>query len=527
VFALSAAVLCGSASAAQFTVGTADSNSAQPSVALDQHGNAWVTWTAEPVPQTTMAVNVCEIPAGTQACGPVQQVATYPWISTTQFRSSIFFDAPHQALDLVIGIDLASNDQLQVSRSVWNGSAYPSFPPPVQVGNVDPARGAAAIDPGDGLVLAISDVNEALYAQGAALNETAPGETSQATLVNLSGGANIIYGSAISFDGQHLVAAWGSGLYPPGGPRSGGPISYGYISSSSLTPSLVNTTGNWKEGSLDDGGTSPTLAGGPAGTFLAETVPGSSTGFLDLRTFTGSGFAPASPVYCGDASTYGAGVQSDPALAEDQTGRLHLAYIASGTGGEDLRYVTLAGANQSAPETLAHNTSGSDLWENPGVSGNSTSAVAVWIGDISDNVFASWLPGAMPATSGCPLASTSATVGGLTVTVKSPAPSACLANSKRLNVSLSTSGKHAKVKFKSAQFFIDKGVKHIKKKHGKKVIVYLPNATAHHVPAVLQIPISGLHAGTHTLNVKLTLSQKIKGKTHLIHKTLHAHFTVC
>jgi hypothetical protein len=224
-------------------------------------------------------------------------------------------------------------------------------------------------------------------------------------------------------------------------------------------------------------------------------------------------------------------VQGSPALAEDQTGRLHLAYIASGSSGEDVRYVTLIGAGQSAPETLAHNASGTDLWKNPSVSGNATSAIAVWIGDTTDNVFASWLPGSMPATGGCgeppATAPMSGTFGGLTVTVTTPAPNACVANGKQLNVSLSVSGKRAHAKLRSAQFFIDKGIKHVEKKHGKTITVFLPNATAHHAPASLQIPISELSSGIHMVTVRLTLARKIKGRTHLIHRMLRAYFTVC
>lgn len=132
------------------------------------------------------------------------------------------------------------------------------------------------------------------------------------------------------------------------------------------------------------------------------------------------------------------------------------------------------------------------------------------------------------------------TFGGLTVTVVTPPASACVADGKRLNVSLSVSGKHSRFKFKSAQFFIDKGIKHTKTEHrrsdGKhhtiKVTVYLPNATAHHAPVMLQIPISGLAAGSHQLTVKLTLTRKLVRKhgvkvTRLIHKTLRARFTVC
>jgi hypothetical protein len=137
----------------------------------------------------------------------------------------------------------------------------------------------------------------------------------------------------------------------------------------------------------------------------------------------------------------------------------------------------------------------------------------------------------MPAKTGCgepaATAPTSGTFGGLAVTIMTPAANACVANGKQLNISVSASGKHAHAKFKSAQFFIDKGIKHVENKHGKTVTVFLPNATAHHAPVSLQIPISGLSSGIHMLTVKLTLSRKIKGRAHLMDRMLRAYFTVC
>jgi hypothetical protein len=135
---------------------------------------------------------------------------------------------------------------------------------------------------------------------------------------------------------------------------------------------------------------------------------------------------------------------------------------------------------------------------------------------------------------------TSGTFGGLTVTVMTPSASACVANGKRLNVSVRVSGQHPRFKFKTAQLFIDRGIKHIRhelrRSHGKlhrvTVTVYRPNATVHHVPATLRIPIASLSAGSHRLTIKLTLAEKL-GRRHgvsvarLVHKTLHARFTVC
>jgi hypothetical protein len=67
--------------------------------------------------------------------------------------------------------------------------------------------------------------------------------------------------------------------------------------------------------------------------------------------------------------------------------------------------------------------------------------------------------------------------------------------------------KAAKLKFSSAALYIDKGIKHTRRKtvrtrNGKKkkvlVTVYDANATVHHVPVTSNLSLAGLKAGTHT-----------------------------
>lgn len=64
-----------------------------------------------------------------------------------------------------------------------------------------------------------------------------------------------------------------------------------------------------------------------------------------------------------------------------------------------------------------------------------------------------------------------------------------------------------------------------------KKTVYLPNATAHHVPVTESLSIVGLAPGTHTLRVKLSYRKKIlkhgKARMRIVTKTLKATFTVC
>jgi hypothetical protein len=123
-------------------------------------------------------------------------------------------------------------------------------------------------------------------------------------------------------------------------------------------------------------------------------------------------------------------------------------------------------------------------------------------------------------------------------------PVACTASTSSLRATLSSSaisGSHAtKVKFSAAGFFIDKGVKHTKKKtehlkNGKTkhvtVTSYTANVTEHALPATVSLKLKGLKAGTHTLKIvisyKETVTKKGKKKTETVTKTITSKFKVC
>jgi FG-GAP repeat len=146
---------------------------------------------------------------------------------------------------------------------------------------------------------------------------------------------------------------------------------------------------------------------------------------------------------------------------------------------------------------------------------------------------------------------TTASFGDQSITLTTP--SACVAAGGKLPVTLnskSVAHKKPKLKFKLAQFYIDKGRKHttrvkkthkvhgktvVVKKHGKPVFVnktvYLPNATARHVIAHESLSIAGLRPGTHTLRVKISYNKTVRehGKKHtkIVTKTLKLTFTIC
>lgn len=147
-------------------------------------------------------------------------------------------------------------------------------------------------------------------------------------------------------------------------------------------------------------------------------------------------------------------------------------------------------------------------------------------------------PGIVPIAAPAP-SSTTATVGNQRIDVTTPALSLCTASTKTLPVTFSSStlpGSHAsKLRFASAAFFVDRGVKRklAKRVHGKKktVIVYAPNATLRHVMGSLSLRLTGVSPGLHTLKVLVTYKKTVAAghakRTVSVTKTLVAKFRVC
>ena len=130
-----------------------------------------------------------------------------------------------------------------------------------------------------------------------------------------------------------------------------------------------------------------------------------------------------------------------------------------------------------------------------------------------------------------PTVSTTATFGNQHISLTTPSPQACLASPKRLTVRLTstTRSKGTRLKFSSAAFYIDRGVKH--RRRGGKGTTYKPNATAHHLPVGLSLSVAKLKPGSHTLKVVISYKEsKIRNgvkQTVTVSKTLRAKFVVC
>jgi hypothetical protein len=139
---------------------------------------------------------------------------------------------------------------------------------------------------------------------------------------------------------------------------------------------------------------------------------------------------------------------------------------------------------------------------------------------------------------------TRAKVDNQQITLVTPSLLACTASAKKLGVRLSSAkirgSRAAKLKFSSARFYLDKGVKHtrhktVRTRTGKKkkelVTVYTPNATAHHVPVTVDLSLKGKKAGTHTLKVVVAYKETKRKHGHrttvTVTKTLKVKFKVC
>jgi streptogramin lyase len=146
-----------------------------------------------------------------------------------------------------------------------------------------------------------------------------------------------------------------------------------------------------------------------------------------------------------------------------------------------------------------------------------------------------------------------ASLGDQQLTLITPSASVCETTNTSYAVSLSTKTLKAgtKLKFVSASFYLDKGVKHSRrgrrkvKVHRKTItktvtiVTYSANAVAKRLPADEKLSLKGLAIGTHTLTVKVayheTKTETVRehGKTVkvkkivTVNKTLTAKLNIC
>jgi hypothetical protein len=275
------------------------------------------------------------------------------------------------------------------------------------------------------------------------------------------------------------------------------------------------------------------IGGGPADQLtLTNTIDTGNTGGTDLGGFDGTGgslTASYSDACASGAALPGAGNICAPPALISATDVLETA--ASPTIDK--------GSNALVPAGLTTDFFGSTriLAGTVACTGPAPAAIV----DIGASEYVPPIPPCPPPIPKPPApVVTKASIGNQQITLTTPSPLACTASTKQLAVTADSatlaSSKAPKLKFSSVAFYIDKGVKHIihkgRGKKRKKVTVYLANATAHHVPITVDLSLTGLRSGTHTLKIVLSYKETKKGKhghkqTVTVTKTLSTKFSVC
>jgi hypothetical protein len=136
-----------------------------------------------------------------------------------------------------------------------------------------------------------------------------------------------------------------------------------------------------------------------------------------------------------------------------------------------------------------------------------------------------------------PTQMTTGSVGDQQLVLTTPSASTCTPVAKGLGVTFSSTSKSKtkQLKFSSASFYVDKGIKHTRKRkrHHKRitVVTYTPNAVVHHVPSTLTLKLTGDKSGSHTLKVvaayKKSVTKHHRKVTITVTKTLKVKFTIC
>lgn len=160
-----------------------------------------------------------------------------------------------------------------------------------------------------------------------------------------------------------------------------------------------------------------------------------------------------------------------------------------------------------------------------GLPSGSTIFYRVWASNASGRAFGatqSFKTGGSPPSHSSPPLTVTATkrFGNQLITLTTPAAQTCTARGGALAVTLSSTripGSHAsRLRFAEASFYIDGGVRHVRKRvvrtRGRRrvrmVVTHSPNAVLTRLPATSRLRLGSLPAGRHTLNVVLTYTRR-------------------
>lgn len=139
---------------------------------------------------------------------------------------------------------------------------------------------------------------------------------------------------------------------------------------------------------------------------------------------------------------------------------------------------------------------------------------------------------------------TTAKIGNQQIQLVTPSLMLCTARPRTLSVTLRSvaiaHSRAADLHFKSAAFFIDKGIRHTRKRttrlrNGHKrtitVVAFTANAVTHRLPSRPVLLLTGLKSGLHTLRVTVSYKKTVTRHAHrrviTVTKTVTAKFKVC
>lgn len=166
------------------------------------------------------------------------------------------------------------------------------------------------------------------------------------------------------------------------------------------------------------------------------------------------------------------------------------------------------------------------------VTGNTNGTIAHFFRTTSSTTGGGGGPDSGGGTPGSTVHTVTRTIGNQRVVLSSLLPATCLPKAASLQATLSsnaiTGSKATPVRFFRAEFYIDRGVRHIHQKvrrsHGKKTVVttvaYTPNHTSRRQPSAAFFKLTRLRSGSHTLRVTAFFHRKVVRHGHRLTLTV-------
>jgi streptogramin lyase len=134
-------------------------------------------------------------------------------------------------------------------------------------------------------------------------------------------------------------------------------------------------------------------------------------------------------------------------------------------------------------------------------------------------------------------------LGDQQITLTVPSATICVAQSSLLDAQLNSvairGSRARKLRFVTAAFYIDRGVRHTRRvfkrtrtgRRQVKVVYFTANTLVHRVPAAVELSLKGLGSATHTLTVKLSYHEITTSHNHrrtvTVTKSLTTKFRAC